>query len=285
MKDVQGQADGRGVSIQRVGVKEVHLPFQVREQGGGLQSVLGNATLSVDLPHHYKGTHLSRFIEILHQWSQRPVSTEEIRQILDATRVRLDAERAHLCLRFKYFVAKTAPVSRVAQWMDYDVTFDGEVAGECESLTVGVEVPITTLCPCSKEISRYGAHNQRSLLKVRVRFVEGKFIWIEDLIRSLEAMGSCELFPLLKREDEKYVTERAYENPKFVEDVLRDTVVMLRGDDRIWWFEAECESFESIHNHNAFAWQTELKPALLPSLMPARHRADPMAPPVTAGVS
>jgi GTP cyclohydrolase IB len=257
MKDVQGQSDGRGVSIQRVGVKEVHLPLKVREQGGGHQSVLGNATLSVDLPHQFKGTHMSRFIEILQEWSMRPISTVEIRQILDAARTRLDAERAHICLRFKYFVAKHAPVSQAHQWMDYDVAFEGEVAGACESLTMGVEVPVTTLCPCSKTISRYGAHNQRSLLKVKVRFVEGQFIWLEDLIRSLESLGSCELFPLLKREDEKYVTERAYENPKFVEDVLRDAVLMLRNDERVWWFEAECESFESIHNHNAFAWQQE----------------------------
>ncbi|MBM3460597.1 MAG: GTP cyclohydrolase I FolE2 [Armatimonadetes bacterium] len=257
MKDVQNQQDGRGVAIQRVGVKDVHFPFQVREKDNGFQSVLGQARLSVDLPHHFKGTHLSRFIEILLEWSRKPVSTHEVEDILRATRTRLDAERAHLDLRFKYFVEKVAPVSKVPQLMDYDVEFSGDMDGEVSTTMVAVEVPITTLCPCSKEISKYGAHNQRSVVRVQVRFAAGRFIWIEGLIRAVEGLGSCELFPLLKREDEKYVTERAYENPKFVEDVLRDTVLMLRGDDRVDWFEASCESFESIHNHNAFAWQVE----------------------------
>lgn len=257
MKDVQGQQDTRGVSIQRVGVKDVRLPFLVREKDNGYQSVLGQARLSVDLPHHYKGTHLSRFIEILLDWSKRPVSTHEVEAILKATRLRLDAERAHLSLRFKYFVEKQAPVSGASQLMDYDVEFCGDCDGIAPQTTVTVEVPLTTLCPCSKEISRYGAHNQRSVVRVSVRFAADRFIWIEDLIRSVEALGSCELFPLLKREDEKYVTEKAYENPKFVEDVLRDTVLLLRGDERVDWFEVECESFESIHNHNAFAYQVE----------------------------
>jgi GTP cyclohydrolase I len=260
MKDVQGEQDDRGVAIQRVGVKDVHIPLLVREQDNGYQSVLGNATLSVDLPHHYKGTHLSRFIEILLDWSKRPISTREVRNILDVTRERLDAARAHLTLRFKYFIAKKAPVSGIEQVMDYDVEFSGEVDGTETVLTVGVDVPLTTLCPCSKTISRYGAHNQRSIMRVRVRFAGERFIWLEDLVRSVEALGSCELFPLLKREDEKYVTERAYENPKFVEDVLRDVVLMLRNDARVAWFETECESFESIHNHNAFAWQSESAP-------------------------
>lgn len=260
MKDVQGQQDIRGVAIQRVGVKDVRLPFLVKEKDNGFQSVLGTATLSVDLPHHYKGTHLSRFIEILLDWSKRPMSTDHVRTILDVTRQRLDAERAHLILGFKYFVSKCAPVSRIEQVMDYHVTFGGDVDGESSVLTLGVDVPITTLCPCSKTISKYGAHNQRSVVRVRVRFTEGAFIWIEDIIRSVEALGSCELFPLLKREDEKYVTERAYENPKFVEDVLRDVVLMLRDDPRVTWFEVECESMESIHNHNAFAWQCESAP-------------------------
>lgn len=275
MKDVQGQQDTRGVAIQRVGVKEVRLPFLVKEKDNGFQSVLGTATLSVDLPHHYKGTHLSRFIEILLDWSKRPMSTEQVRTILDATRKRLDAERAHLILGFKYFVTKRAPVSGIEQIMDYDVMFSGDIDGESSVLTVGVDVPITTLCPCSKTISKYGAHNQRSVVRVKVRFTEGAFIWIEDLIRSVEALGSCELFPLLKREDEKYVTERAYENPKFVEDVLRDVVLMLRDEPRVTWFEVECESMESIHNHNAFAWQRESAPftAAEPTLLAVEAQA------------
>ncbi len=257
MKDVQGQSDHRGVAIQRVGVKGVHLPFLVKEKDNGFQSVLGNATLSVDLPHQYKGTHLSRFIEILHDWSRRPISTLELRNILDVTRERLDADRAHLRLGFKFFVAKKAPVSGIPQLMDYDVEFAATVDGSRTELTVGADVPVTTLCPCSKTISRYGAHNQRSVVRLRVRFTEGQFIWVEDLIRTVEALGSCELFPLLKREDEKYVTERAYENPKFVEDVLRDVVVAMRNEIRVQWFEVDVESMESIHNHNAFAWQQE----------------------------
>lgn len=269
MKDVQGQQDHRGVAIQRVGVKDVHLPFLVKEKDNGYQSVLGAATLSVDLPHQYKGTHLSRFIEILLDWSKRPMSTAQVRDILQATRERLDAARAHLHLAFKYFVSKRAPVSGIEQIMDYDVQFAGDASDEGSLLTVGVDVPVTTLCPCSKTISKYGAHNQRSVVRVRVRFTEGAFIWIEDLIRSVEALGSCELYPLLKREDEKYVTERAYENPKFVEDVLRDVVLMLRDDPRVTWFEVECESMESIHNHNAFAHQSESAP-----FAPARPRPE-----------
>lgn len=260
IKDVQGQQDGRGVAIQRVGVKDVRLPFLVKEKDDGYQSVLGSATLSVDLPHQYKGTHLSRFIEILLDWSKRPMNAEEVKTILDATRARLDAQRARLQLGFKYFIGKRSPVSAIDQIMDYDVSFDGAVDGDSCTLTLGVDVPITTLCPCSKTISKYGAHNQRSVVRVRVRFTEGASIWIEDLVRSVEAQGSCELYPLLKREDEKYVTERAYENPKFVEDVLRDVVLMLRDDPRVTWFEVECESMESIHNHNAFAWQSEAAP-------------------------
>jgi GTP cyclohydrolase I len=257
MKDVQNQPDARGVNIQRVGIKELHLPFQVHQQEGGYQSVLGNATLSVDLPHHYKGTHLSRFVEILLEWSQKPISTREVHEILQATRKRLDAEAAHISLKFKYFVKKVAPVSKAPQIMDYDVEFEGTLDGDEALLNIGLEVPVTTLCPCSKTISKYGAHNQRSILRLKVRFTPEHFMWIEDLIRELESLGSCELYPLLKREDEKYVTERAYENPKFVEDVLRDIILQMRTDDRIAWFEIECESLESIHNHNAFAYQVE----------------------------
>lgn len=258
MKDVQNIADERGIDIQKVGISDVHLPFFIKTKAGALQSVLARITLTVDLPKEYKGTHMSRFVEVLSDWSQKPVSSHEMKCILQDTINRLDAKSAQLDIKFKYFVEKIAPVSGLKSMLDLDCLFSGTLTrGERMDFTMGVDVPFTSLCPCSKEISAFGAHNQRGLMKVKIKHSPGKFIWIEDLAKLMEAQGSCPVYPLLKREDEKYVTETAYENPKFVEDVLRDLVLALRQLDHVRWFDIECENFESIHNHNAYARHVE----------------------------
>lgn len=258
MKDVQGQIDNRGIDIHNVGVKDFHLPLMIRTREGGFQPVMANVSLSVSLPMHFKGTHMSRFVEALLPWSSKPISNTELKSLLIDTCERLEADSAEVTMAFKYFIEKTAPVSLKASFMDYDCIFKARREKERHSFILGVEVPVTSCCPCSKEISDYGAHNQRTLIKVKVRF-HGGFLWIEDLVDRIEKQGSCQLYPLLKREDEKFVTERAYENPKFVEDILRDTVIALRKEPLISWFDIECESIESIHNHSAFARHTETK--------------------------
>lgn len=263
MKDVQGRADVRDVDLQRVGVKNVELPYQVREKAGGTQTVLATVQLSVDLPRQYKGTHMSRFIELLETWKDQPSSSGQLAQVLAETRERLQADRAHIHVGFKYFVQKHAPVSGRRSTMGFDCHFDATLGYDTGyDLVMGVSVPVTTVCPCSKEISEAGAHNQRSWLRVRMRAAPGHYPWLEDLISQLESFGSCEIYPLVKRADEKYVTERGYENPKFVEDVLRDVVLWLRSDPTVTWFEVECEAEESIHLHNAFAYQQEPLPAV-----------------------
>ena len=262
LQDTQGGADQREVDLQRVGVKNVALPFRIQEKHGGIQTVLADIQLSVDLPRQYKGTHMSRFIEILEQWKDLPSSSGQLEHILADTRDRLSADRAHIQVGFKYFLQKQAPVSGQPSTMGYDCSFHAMLCAEAGyDLVCGVTVPITTVCPCSKEISVAGAHNQRAWLRVRVRTTAGKFFWLEDLIAQLEAFGSCEIYPLVKRPDEKYVTEQGYENPKFVEDVLRDVVLWLRAHPYVAWFEVECEADESIHPHNAFAYQQEPPPA------------------------
>jgi GTP cyclohydrolase IB len=258
MKDVQNRADERGIAIQKVGVSEVHLPFLIKKKAGSFQSVLANIKLTVDLPQEYKGTHMSRFIEVLNDWSQKPFSSKEMGFILTDIIDRLDARRASIDIAFKYFIEKTAPVSGMKSLLDLECLFSGSlVRGQHLDFTLGLAVPFTSLCPCSKEISCYGAHNQRGLMRAKVKHVPGKFIWIEDLAALMEAQGSAPVFSLLKREDEKRLTEQAYENPKFVEDVLRDLVLVLRALPGMVWFEVECENYESIHNHSAYAAHIE----------------------------
>jgi len=259
LKDVQRSRDQRGIVIQRVGINEAHLPFLIKTKKGDFQQVLARIRFTVSLPMEYRGTHMSRFLEILNQWSQKPVAEDEMESILSEAMERLEAKSASLQIDFKYFIAKNAPVSGKTSFLDLDCSFAGEKQrGEPMQFILGVEVPFTSLCPCSKEISRYGAHNQRGLMRVKVRFAPGReCIYIEDLAQRMEQQASCPIFPLLKREDEKYVTETAYENPKFVEDILRDLVLMLRELPGIEWFSIECENFESIHNHNAYASHEE----------------------------
>ena len=260
MIDVQNMRDERGIEIQRVGIKDVHLPLQIRMKDGGFQHVQGNVSASVNLPQEFKGTHLSRFMELLTSWSEKPISGKEIRQILAELCHHLNAAEAEFSLKFRYFLPLKAPVSSAVGSLDYIGEFRGNLIeqGHCFDYQLGVEVPVLSLCPCSKEISAFGAHNQRAAIRALVRFgYPGKILWLEDLISILRIQGSCPVYPVLKREDEKLVTESAYQNPKFVEDILRDSVLALRSEPRINWFRVEVESYESIHNHNAFATHME----------------------------
>lgn len=258
MKDIQNQKDTRGIDIQRVGVTDVRLPFLIKMKDGTYQSVLAAIQVTVGLPNQFKGTHMSRFMEVLNKWRQKAVSMRQLHLILQDILERLDAQEAYIKISFKYFIEKTAPVSGLKSLMDYDCSFSGELRADGSfDPVMGVAVPYTSLCPCSKAISDYGAHNQRSVMTAHVRFVPGKFIWIEDLIAIMEEQASSPVYGLLKREDEKFVTETAYENPKFVEDTLRDLVLAFRGEDCLSWFSVECTNFESIHNHNAYASHEE----------------------------
>ena len=260
MKDVQNQTDSRGVEIQKVGIKDFELPIVIQRKDAEDKVIYASATCGVTLPAHFKGTHMSRFIEVLNEW--RGKKTFDIKSCVESMVEKLDAKSAYLRFDFKYFIDKTSPVTNISAPMCYDCTFEGFLENyneedEEDRFYLGVKVPVTTLCPCSKEISNYGAHNQRAIISVKVTYSEEEHIWIEDLVSAIEKTASAELYPLLKREDEKYVTENAYDNPKFFEDVLRDVVLLLRENDKIDSFEVECESLESIHNHSAWAYQAE----------------------------
>lgn len=257
MKDVAMTPDKRGVAIQRVGVKDLHLPLLIKRKDNGFQAVLGNVTASVELPKQFRGTHMSRLVEIVFKWSEKPLGGHGLKLLLEQIRTRLNAARAHITIKFKYFLEKRAPVSKSVSALDYDCEFTGTLSHDGFDFTLGVEVPITALCPCSKEISQAGAHNQRGVIRARIRYDREVFHWIEDLVKLLESAASCDIYPLLKRQDERYVTEKAYATPKFVEDVLRDVILVLRADPSIRWYEVECETYESIHNHSAYAYQCE----------------------------
>ncbi|MBQ2984105.1 MAG: GTP cyclohydrolase I FolE2 [Candidatus Gastranaerophilales bacterium] len=260
IKDVQNQKDLRNVPIQKVGVKDVEIPLKIERKNPddtvGLEVVYTKAKMSVSLPSHFKGTHMSRFIEILNEYKKENLLSTDIETILFDMKKKLDAQSAYLKFSFKYFIEKIAPVSKNKSLMCYDCAFEGEVDEQDDyNFFLIVKVPITTLCPCSKEISKYGAHNQRALLRIKISYDKDKHVWLEDLIKMAEECASSEIYPLLKREDEKFVTERAYENPKFVEDIIRDIVVKLRENEIINFYEVEMEAMESIHNHNAWAYQ------------------------------
>lgn len=250
IEDVQNIADQRKIAIDKVGIKDIKHPIKVSDRTTGEQHTVANFNMYVNLPHHFKGTHMSRFVEILNQ-HEREITVKSFREMLGEMTERLDAESGYIEMNFPYFVNKEAPISKVRSLMDYDVTFIGEIKGEATSMTVKVVVPVTSLCPCSKNISDYGAHNQRSHVTLTVRV--DSFVWIEDLIDVVEKQASCEIYGLLKRPDEKFVTERAYDNPKFVEDMVRDVAAKLNEDKRINAYIVESENFESIHNHSAYA--------------------------------
>ncbi len=248
--DVQSSHDTRRIPIDKVGIKEIRHPVRVRDRSGGEQHTVATFNMYVNLPHDFKGTHMSRFVEILNN-HEYEITVDSFKQMLHEMTQRLEAGSGHIEMAFPYFITKHAPVSGVRSLIDYHVTFVGEVHDGKAVMFIKVVVPVTSLCPCSKEISDYGAHNQRSHVTVNVR-ARG-FIWIEDLIDIVESEASCELYGLLKRPDEKYVTEKAYDNPKFVEDMVRDVAARLNADERVAAYVVESENFESIHNHSAYA--------------------------------
>jgi GTP cyclohydrolase I len=250
IEDVQAREDTRRIAINKVGIKDIRHPVVVKDRSDGEQHTIANFNMYVNLPHNFKGTHMSRFVEILNQ-HEKEISVESFKVMMAEMTERLEAESGHIEMNFPYFVNKTAPVSGVKSLLDYNVTLTGEITGNKIHTYIKVVVPVTSLCPCSKKISDYGAHNQRSHVTVNIRTCD--FIWIEEIIDLVEKEASCELYGLLKRPDEKFVTERAYDNPKFVEDMVRDVAARLNQDDRICAYVVESENFESIHNHSAYA--------------------------------
>jgi GTP cyclohydrolase I len=248
--DVQSSEDRRKLAIDQVGIKAIRHPIRVAERSGGTQHTIATFNMYVGLPHQFKGTHMSRFVEILNA-HEREISVDTFQVMLDEMVERLEAQSGRIEMAFPYFINKAAPVSKVKSLMDYEVTFAGEIAKGEKCFRMKVVVPVTSLCPCSKRISDYGAHNQRSHVTITAR-TKG-FVWIEELVGYAEKHASSELYGLLKRPDEKFVTERAYDNPRFVEDLVRDIAADLNRDKRIESYVVESENFESIHNHSAYA--------------------------------
>ena len=248
--DVQNDVDSRKLAIDQVGVKAIRHPVRIMERAGGVQHTVALFNMYVGLPHQFKGTHMSRFVEILSA-QERELTVESFKAMLKQMVKRLEAEEGRIEMSFPYFIEKQAPVSGVTSLMDYEVTFIGEIAKKKQSFAMKVLAPVTSLCPCSKKISEYGAHNQRSHVTVTAKTSD--FVWIEEIVDLIEKEASSELFGLLKRPDEKFVTERAYDNPKFVEDMVRDVAAVLNLDERITAYVVESENFESIHNHSAYA--------------------------------
>lgn len=250
MKDIQNQFDSRNLEIDKVGIKDITYPVTLSDKNKGSQHTVACINMYVKLPHNFKGTHMSRFVEILSRHSSN-ISLVSVHNILDEMKERLDSEEAFIELSFSYFMEKKAPVSGQSAMMDYKCTYIGSSGPEGRDQVLTVRVPVMTLCPCSKEISEFGAHNQRSFITISIRM--DKMVWIEELIELAESCGSSPVYPLLKREDEKYVTEKSYQNPAFVEDVVRSAAEKLGKDERITWFEVSSENLESIHNHSAYA--------------------------------
>jgi len=250
LSDVQKSRDTRQIPIDKVGVKDISYPIVVMDKNRKFQHTVARVNLFVDLPHHFKGTHMSRFIEILNLYREE-IALDRMEEILAAMKKKLGASSAHLEIEFPYFIEKRAPVSGAKSLMEYPCSFSATLS-EHFDFVLGIKVPVTSLCPCSKELSRFGAHNQRSVITVRVRYRE--FIWIEDLVELIEGCGSSPVWSLLKREDEKFVTEQAFEHPMFVEDMVREATQRLSAVENITWFSVEAENFESIHNHSAYAF-------------------------------
>jgi len=257
LEDVQNRHDERNLPIDQVGVTELRYPIVVLDQADERQQTIASLTMSVDLPHHFKGTHMSRFLEVLNA-HRGEVTMRTLPAILRELKVRLNAERARIDVQFPYFLERKAPVTGSSGLMDYQCRFVGELNGVDDYFTLGVTVPVTSLCPCSKEISDYGAHNQRGYVSIEVRTGRNsdgtpRFIWIEELVDLAERSASSPLYPVLKRPDERYVTMHAYDHPVFVEDLVRNVALILRDDERVIWFKVHAVNQESIHNHNAFA--------------------------------
>ncbi|MCG9895601.1 MAG: GTP cyclohydrolase FolE2, partial [Fimbriimonadaceae bacterium] len=249
LPDIQKTPDTRNIPIDRVGVRKVKYPIMVLDRARERQHTIGDFTLTVDLPSEFKGTHMSRFLEVLNE-HEGEISVQALPNLLHGLRERLKAEKAHVTVRFPFFVTKHAPVTGKPGMMEFDCGFDAEINGSFKCALL-LKIPVATLCPCSKEISKYGAHNQRGWVTVRVE--SGDHIWLEEVIDMIEGSASCALYPVLKRPDEKWVTERAYENPRFVEDLVREVALRFDDDSRITGYEIEVENEESIHAHNAYA--------------------------------
>ncbi|GIV03607.1 MAG: GTP cyclohydrolase FolE2 [Fimbriimonadales bacterium] len=257
LPDIQNTSDHRGITLEQVGITDLRYPITVLDRAQGQQRTIATLTMSVCLPHHFKGTHMSRFVEILNHY-RGEFTMRTLPDLLHEMKQRLEAAAARIEIHFPYFLERTAPVSGMKALMDYQCTFIGESNGSTDDFVLGVRVPVASLCPCSKEISEYGAHNQRGEVDIMVRSVRDQhghpeIIWIEELIQIAEEAASAPLYPLLKRPDERFVTMQAYDNPAFVEDITRDVAVQLRADERIAWFQVRVTNYESIHNHNAFA--------------------------------
>ena len=252
MIDIQNQPDFRNIPIDKVGIKGLKYPVKVLDKSKGIQSTVAEISMYVDLPHQCKGTHMSRFVEILHTFRTK-VSLESLNTILKDMKTVLGAESSHIEITFPYFIEKTAPSTEARGLMDYTCSISGSsLASGSTDIVLKVAVPVTSVCPCSREISDCGAHNQRGEVLVSTRFK--RLIWIEDIVDIVERSASCDIFSVLKREDEKYVTEKAYNNPKFVEDIVRDVAKAMMDDTNITWFSVSAENFESIHNHSAYAY-------------------------------
>lgn len=251
MKDTQNQRDYRNITIDKVGIKDLRYPITVLDRRNGCQDTVATINMYVDLPHEYKGTHMSRFVEILNVL--RPeVSLKKISDALEQMKKHLNAASSHIEVTFSYFIEKKAPISNSPGLMDYTCRLIGSSGPDGKIDFVSeVIVPVSSVCPCSKEISEAGAHNQRGEVRLSIRFK--KFIWIEDMIELVEKSGSSEVYSVLKRVDEKYITEYGFSNPKFVEDIVRDIAIKLKEDENITWFSVSAENFESIHNHSAYA--------------------------------
>jgi GTP cyclohydrolase I len=250
LRDIQSEPDTRKIALDKVGVKDIRYPVVVLDKKNKFQHTVASVNMYVDLPHHFKGAHMSRFIEILNE-HRGEITVKNFPEILKKMKKRFNASTAHLEVEFPYFIEKAAPVSRSRGLMEYRCRFSGSL-GEKKDFILEVVVPVATLCPCSKEISERGAHNQRGEVRVAVRFK--KFVWIEDIIKTVEESASSPVYSILKRTDEKYVTERAYDNPMFVEDLVREVAVNLKGVNEVTWARIEAENWESIHNHSAYAF-------------------------------
>ena len=258
MPDVQAARDVRHVAIDRVGVKDVVYPIRLRTPDGGEQTTVATVNMYVALPHHQKGTHMSRFLEVLNEYAGNALTPDCFQKVAKAIQEKLHAAEAHFQAEFTYFIRKLAPVTKSPGLMDYKVRFEC-IANGTQDFIMTVSAPATSLCPCSKEISAYGAHNQRCRIEAQVRSRGGETIWIEEIVAYLEKAASMQVYAVLKRPDEKFVTEAAYDNPKFVEDIVRDLALLLDADGRISWVSINSENFESIHNHNAYAQLTRDK--------------------------
>lgn len=257
MIDIQSMQDERQLEIEQAGVSDLRYPIVVLDRRREKQNTIARLSMSVGLPQHLKGTHMSRFLEILHS-GRGELTMRTLPTMLREVKEKLDAETARIQARFPYFMEKAAPVSGAKSLMDYECTFTGEVNGGAMDFVLGVTVPVTSLCPCSKAISDYGAHNQRGFIDIEVRSVtsaggEPALIWIEELVEVAEQSASAPIYPLLKRSDERYVTMQAFDNPVFVEDMVRNVGTRLRSDERVAWFKVRAKNDESIHNHCAFA--------------------------------